>query len=55
MCAHNPSKRAKNPRNDESLERKIRQKDFQEQDILERKEEEIVHNVSGVGENTHSV
>ncbi len=41
VCAHNPSKRAKNPGNDESLEGKVEQEAFKEQDILERAEEEI--------------
>lgn len=41
VCAHDPSKRAKNPRNDESLEGQVGQKAFKEQGILERTEEGI--------------
>lgn len=42
VCAHDPSKRPKNPRNEESPEEKVGQ------DMLEEAEEEIVHNGSGV-------
>lgn len=41
-CAHDPSKRAKNPSNNESLEGKVEPDNFKEQDILERTEEETV-------------
>jgi hypothetical protein len=41
VCARNPSKRAKKPGNSESLEGKVEQEAFKEEDILERAEEEI--------------
>jgi hypothetical protein len=45
VCAHNLSKRAKNPGNDESLKGKVEQEAFKEQDVLEKAEEEIAQEV----------
>jgi hypothetical protein len=43
VCAHNLSKRAKNPSNDESPGGKVEQEAFKKQDIWERAEEEIAY------------
>ena len=42
VCAHDPSKRTKNPRNDESLEGNFEQEAFEKQGVLERTDEEIL-------------